>query len=613
MDSQQQSIKPKAKPSASLPLRLENRYRLVEWLGAGRQGVAYRAFDEIHDQDVVIKFLSPQQLIDAEASKHFVQRAGAATQLLHPHIVALYDVGQTEQWHYVVQEYVLGQDIGTKFAGQEQAVTSNDAISYMKAVFEALAYADSQHIIHGNIRPRNIIITLEGYAKIADFGLPMAHDHVALINDNVDLGLVSYLSPEVLAENPATHQTDLYAVGAVFYELMTGQPLFRGADFAAKRWNILNTPLTAPRALDTTISDSLEEILIRLLAKDLTTRYESASAVLAMCEELLQPVAVSDLPESNLAPSSPREGTATDSSTIKPGEDAPLDDIDMASPQLSEALTTYAALADAASAVEAERQRLATLLQDGLTERLSLLLAQANTYEQTLSVNPPVQMAFSVIVSLIQQVIQEARDLSDNLHPTTLLTLGLAPALEGLAMQLQRTHALNIALNIERLQERLPTQIELALFRTAQEGFQRAVLDAQASYVTLDLFREDEILQFNLTDNGLSFSGVEGLQAAQQRIEQLGGHVDIVQQTQGGLAFKIRLPLAPPIALTPRETDVIRLIAEGLSNKEIAKRLSITPRTVNFHLDNLYSKLGVNSRTEAAIYALRQGWGPKPV
>jgi len=120
------------------------------------------------------------------------------------------------------------------------------------------------------------------------------------------------------------------------------------------------------------------------------------------------------------------------------------------------------------------------------------------------------------------------------------------------------------------------------------------------------LEHRDKALVFHLADNGVAATG-DPLRAACGRIEQLGG---VVQTDSGAYGFELtaRFDLAPPVDLTPRESEVIQLLAEGLSNKEIAALLFISPRTVNFHLDNIYSKLGVNSRTEAAIYALRHGW-----
>ena len=120
--------------------------------------------------------------------------------------------------------------------------------------------------------------------------------------------------------------------------------------------------------------------------------------------------------------------------------------------------------------------------------------------------------------------------------------------------------------------------------------------------------RRDERLLLTLADDGAVPAEFEVLRGARRRIVQLGGTVETSIGSHGGLEIGIAIAVAPPAALTPRELEVLRLLAEGLSNKAIAGALGVSPRTINFHLDNLYAKLGVASRTEAAVYALRQGW-----
>jgi DNA-binding CsgD family transcriptional regulator len=263
---------------------------------------------------------------------------------------------------------------------------------------------------------------------------------------------------------------------------------------------------------------------------------------------------------------------------------------------------------DTATAVEAERRRLAELLQRSVIESLNLLLAQANVYEQVLSVNSEARMVVSVLGSLARQALQQARDLEANLHPSVLEALGLEAALEVLASQATRAHGLQVALELSRLRERLPVPVELALFRVAQDTLDRAVYHAHASHVRISLERRDDLLMLDLSDNGSAAAGTETLRAACQRAEQLGGSVETTIGARGGLKLTICIAVETPPQLTPREMDVLGLLTEGLSNKEIGQRLSLSPRTVNFHLDHIYSKLGVTTRTEAAVYALRHGW-----
>ena len=278
----------------------------------------------------------------------------------------------------------------------------------------------------------------------------------------------------------------------------------------------------------------------------------------------------------------------------------------------------YTALEDTAAAVEAERRRLAELLHGSVVESLNLLLAQAHVYEQTLGADPPARLAVSVLASLARQALQQTHDLATSLHPTILETLGLEPALEDLVSQATRVHGLQITLTLARLHKRLPAPVELALFRAAQDALDRAARHAHASQVTVRLTHREDRLVFTLTDDGVAGAdaGRELLRAACQRLEQLGGVVEAGPGPQGGFALTVSLTITAPAQLTPREMAVLQLLCEGLSNKEIAQRLVVSPRTVNFHLDHIYAELGVRTRTGAVLYALRQGWvrrtGPDP-
>lgn len=504
----------------SPPARLSNRYRLVEWIGEEETGAVYRAYDEILDRDVVVKFLLPQHFTSAEAGLRFMREARAIARLSHPNIVTLYDVGEERGWHYLAQECISGQNLREVVAKRAEPFPIQETISIIRSVLEALAYAHAQGIIHRDIRPKNVRLTSEGVVKVTDFGISPLRDTL----------------PDA--------RTDLYAVGAVLDELLTGYPH---------------------------IPADVEHIVHKLLARDPADRYPSAEAVLAA------------LPDPRAAPAS-----------------AP-----------SDALLLYAALDDVATAVEAERHRLAALLHHDVLESLNLLLAQAKTYEQSLAVDATTQMAFSVLTSLSRQLVQQVHDLETSLHPSVLDKLGLEPALENLASQATRVHGVHIHLDLQRLPERLSPPVELVLFRAAQHELDSAILDAHATHITIGLEHQEDVLRLKLSHNGATRQ-LTMRKEIDQRIEQLGGIVDRSIDPQRNFEVTCRFPMAASVTLTPRETDVIRLLVEGLSNKEIAQRLFISPRTVNYHLDNVYSKLDVNSRTEAAIYALRHGWVQRP-
>lgn len=253
-------------------------------------------------------------------------------------------------------------------------------------------------------------------------------------------------------------------------------------------------------------------------------------------------------------------------------------------------------------ALEAERRRLAARLRESLISPMSLIQAQLRAYE--LNATAENRMAFSVLESLLRQAMQQAYDFEASLNPSALETLGLEAALESLASQERRNSGAMISLSLPRLRERLPAHLELVFFRASQDAVEQAVQQRRASQIFLQIEIHESLLLYQFMDNGILPKG-EILQAAQQRLQALGAKISFSQSRYGGLNLEIELALVQNIDLTERELEVLQLLAEGLTNKEIAHALSIQPRTIKFHLDNIYSKLGVSTRTEAAVFALK--------
>lgn len=266
---------------------------------------------------------------------------------------------------------------------------------------------------------------------------------------------------------------------------------------------------------------------------------------------------------------------------------------------------------DTTALLEADRRRIAALLESSVIASLNLLLAQVNVYEHALASEPQASMAVAVLGSLIRQTLQKARDLQANLHPTVLEVLGLEPALEALISQFGRTVGMRVVYETERLGQRAPASVEVVLFRAVQELLERAVTFAHATHAELHLRRDREELSLEFTDNGLPRTGVDLLHQIERRIREAGGQMHL-HLTEDGLQARLVFVVGEGIYLTQREQDILSLLVEGMSNKEIASTLHVSARTVNFHLDNLYSKLGVNTRTEAVVEAIRLGMLPKP-
>ena len=562
-------------------------------------GVVYRAHDEMLDREIAIKFLPPTQVSGGDASERFLREARAVARLSHPNIMTLYDMGLEDGWHYLALEYISGQDLRA-YMIENGLFSLPQALTAIRGVLSALAYAHEQGLVHRDIKPENIMMTVNGRVKVTDFGLARTQGDVRLTQDGALLGTVLYLAPELIAGQPADARSDLYAVGAVLYELLTDHPPFSADQPTAVLIKTLNETVTPPSQHNPDIPVDVERVILKLLNKEPNGRFQSAADVLAALPNQIPIAPTKDkpIPKPPAAGSLVERITRQSTATIAPSPD----------------LLMTAALEDTATAVESERRRLAGLLQESVIEPLNLLLSQANIYDQTMGGNPMAKMAVSVLTTLARQVMQQTRDLESNLHPTLLDTLGLEPALEALVNQTVRTHGAQIKLAVRRLNQRLPSAIELILYRITQDGLTRATKQAHATEIHIQLEFDEEGLLYRFVDNGrlqLTDSSPDDdlFHNARPRIEGLGGVVEVGTNEGGGLALIIRFGLQTTATeLTPREMDVIQLLAEGLSNKEMAQILTVSPRTINFHLDNIYSKLGVSSRTEAAIYALRQGW-----
>lgn len=588
------------------PDLIKGRYRLRQFIGSGGMALVYRAEDELLGRDVAIKFLSPDRLADKNSSERFLREARAVAGLSHPGIMLLYDAGREGDWHYSVLEYIPGTDLRGISEARGGAFPVSDTLRITKDILEALAYAHHRGVVHRDVKPANIMITPDGHARLMDFGLAVARGDTRITEANAIVGTVLYMSPEVLAGQDADHRSDLYALGVVIYEMIIGKPPFTGDTMSDVVSSILNRPVRSPRSIKTDLPEALDAYMMRFLQRDPDARWQSAEQALsAMPEPDL--VHEEDTHSPALSPSAARPGTRFEklvrsSSAVHRRETGEPD-----MPDDNAELLVFAAYEDIIDAVEAERRRLSRQLEDTVISTVGLLLSQANAYLQTLGGNPQAAMAVSVLTTLAQQVLQQSRDLAERLNPAVLESLGLEPALEALANQDRRAHGINVTLALQRLRERLSPQVEMALYRTAQDALDRASRQGHASRVMIRLEKTDASVVFTLEDDGIPPAGDE-LRSAVHRMEQLGGRAVLGTARGGGLYLEVVFPVDEPVSLSAREMEVVQLLIEGLTNKEIAAALYISPRTVKFHLDNIYSKLGVNTRTEAAIIALRRGW-----
>ena len=259
---------------------LNGRYKIQTLIGTGGMAAVYLAKDLILDRLVAIKVLRLDFRQNNDAMRRFRREALSTTQLTHPNIVGVYDVGQSQEMNYIVMEYVEGTDL-KDYIRQRGALHPIEAVRIMMQIVSAIAAAHQNRIIHRDIKPQNILIDREGNVKITDFGIAVALSDTSLTQTNTLLGSVHYLSPEQARGGMATIQTDIYALGIVLYELLTGRVPFDGesaVSIALKHFQEPLPPVVNPTAM---VPQSLENIVLKATAKDPMNRYRS-------CYEMFQ-------------------------------------------------------------------------------------------------------------------------------------------------------------------------------------------------------------------------------------------------------------------------------------------------------------------------------------
>ena len=260
-------------------------YRILEKLGSGGMGVVYRARDEQLERDVAVKVLPSGVLTDESARRHFRKEALALAKLNHANIETVYEFGSQDGTDFLVLEYVSGQTLAQKLAGGP--LPEKEVIALATQIAAALDEAHERGIVHRDLKPANIAITARGEAKVLDFGLAkLLHLEQDLTTDRLTEtrgapGTVPFMSPEQLRGEAVDGRSDIFALGAVLYQMTTGRRAFPGQLISQITDDILHQQPTAPRVLNERISGELEHIILKCLEKDSELRYQSAKELLA--------------------------------------------------------------------------------------------------------------------------------------------------------------------------------------------------------------------------------------------------------------------------------------------------------------------------------------------
>ncbi|WP_367305586.1 Stk1 family PASTA domain-containing Ser/Thr kinase [Alicyclobacillus acidocaldarius] len=261
---------------------LGGRYRLEQKIGEGGMAEVYRAIDTLLDRTVAVKMLRSQYAEDEEFVRRFRQEAQAAARLSHPNIVNVYDVGVEDGQQYIVMEYVDGPTLKDVIV-ERAPLPVEEVIRISKQICSALQHAHELHVVHRDIKPHNILLTKSGQVKVADFGIARAATGQTIAHRQATtvLGSVHYFSPEQARGAPTDAKSDIYSLGVVMYEMLTGKLPFEGDSPVSVALKHLREPFVEPRQLNKDIPQSVENIVLRCLVKEPEGRYPNMAAVMA--------------------------------------------------------------------------------------------------------------------------------------------------------------------------------------------------------------------------------------------------------------------------------------------------------------------------------------------
>jgi beta-lactam-binding protein with PASTA domain/tRNA A-37 threonylcarbamoyl transferase component Bud32 len=272
---------------------LQGRYEVLDRIGQGGMALVYRGRDVVLNRRVAIKVLRRQFADDPRVVEDFHLEARAAASLDGPHVVLVYDVGAEDDAHYIVMELVEGQNL-KDYLAQKGPLDPSEAVGIALQIADALAQAHARHIIHRDIKPQNILIAADGTVKVTDFGIARAMAGGTLVNTGSLIGTAQYLSPEQARGKAVGPATDLYGLGVVLFEMLTGAPPFAGDSPIAVALRHVQEPVPDVRERRPDVPESVARLVSRLLQKDPADRFPSAAAFQEQARQVLAGVVPAD-------------------------------------------------------------------------------------------------------------------------------------------------------------------------------------------------------------------------------------------------------------------------------------------------------------------------------
>ena len=263
--------------------KISDRYQIIKSIGEGGMANVYLAYDTILDRNVAVKILRGDLSNDEKFVRRFQREALSASSLAHQNIVEVYDVGEDNGEYYIVMEYIEGKHL-KNLIKKRGKLTLSEAVDIMLQITDGMSIAHDSYIIHRDIKPQNIMILENGLVKITDFGIAMAMNATQLTQTNSVMGSVHYLPPEQASGQGSTLQSDIYSMGIVMYELISGELPFRGDNAVEIALKQLKEPIPDIRELVPNVPSSIVNIIKKATAKNPKNRYSDARS---MHEDLL--------------------------------------------------------------------------------------------------------------------------------------------------------------------------------------------------------------------------------------------------------------------------------------------------------------------------------------
>ncbi|WP_313641276.1 Stk1 family PASTA domain-containing Ser/Thr kinase [Paenibacillus sp.] len=267
---------------------LGGRYQVIERIGGGGMALVYRAHDILLNRNVAIKVLRNQFVHDEEFIRRFRREAQSAASLSHPNVVSIYDVGQEDEIHYIVMEYIDGKNLN-EIIKERAPLQVDESVRIASQICDALDHAHQNQIIHRDIKPHNILIGRNGRVKVTDFGIARAVTSTTITQTGSVIGSVHYFSPEHAKGVSTGEKSDLYSLGIVLYQMLTGSLPFLGESPISVALKHLQEEFEEPRLLNPLIPQSVENVILRSMRKNPEERYQSAKQMLQDLETCLLP------------------------------------------------------------------------------------------------------------------------------------------------------------------------------------------------------------------------------------------------------------------------------------------------------------------------------------